>query len=154
MLAIHDEIGKDMIEQTISKILSANDSGETGGHQAGLLIPRQVRILSFFPKLDASQRNPRAHLLFADQTGRFWEFAFIYYNNRFFGGTRNEYRLTRMTRYIREAGLTAGDEVRMQRHAGGNYFISYRRSNEQPVSFNEAGQTVIKLGAGWKVIEI
>ena len=29
-----------MIEQTISKTLSANDSGETGGHQAGLLIPR------------------------------------------------------------------------------------------------------------------
>ena len=98
--------------------------------------------------------NPRAHLQFEDETGHFWEFAFIYYNNRFFGGTRNEYRLTRMTRYIREAGLATGDEVRMHRDAGGNYSISYRRSNEQPVPVNEAGETVIRLGAGWKVIEI
>ena len=143
-----------MIEQMISKILSANDSGETGGHQAGLLIPRQERILSFFPVLDASRLNPRAHLQFKDETGRFWEFSFIYYNNRFFGGTRNEYRLTRMTRYIREAGLATGDEVRMHCDGGGNYSISYRRSNEQPVSVNVAGETVIRLGAGWKVIEI
>ena len=143
-----------MIEQTISKTLSANDSGETGGHQAGLLIPRQERILSFFPNLDASKYNPRAHLQFEDETGRLWEFAFIYYNNRFFGGTRNEYRLTRMTTYIRESGLVTGDEVMMQRHADGKYFISYRRSNEQPMSLNEAGQRLIRLGAGWKVIEI
>ena len=143
-----------MIERTISKILSANDSGETGGHQAGLLIPKQERILSFFPLLDASRLNPRVHLNFEDEAGRFWEFAFIYYNNRFFGRTRNEYRLTRMTRYIREAGLVTGDEVVMHRDSGGSYSISYRRSNEQPVSANEAGETIIRLGAGWKVIEI
>lgn len=104
--------------------------------------------------LDASLLNPRAHLQFEDETGRFWEFAFIYYNNRFFSGTRNEYRLTRMTKYIRAGGLVTGDEVRMHCHAGGNYSISYRRSNEQPVSVNEAGERVIRLGAGWKVIEI
>ena len=143
-----------MMEHTICKILSANDSGETGGHQAGLHIPKQESILSFFPVLDASLFNPRVRLQFEDETGRFWEFAFIYYNNRCFGGTRNEYRLTRMTRYIREAGLVTGDEVRMRRHVGGNYSISYRRSDKQPVSVNEAGGTVIRLGAGWKVIEI
>ena len=143
-----------MSGQTISKILSANDSGETGGHQAGLLIPRQERILSFFPQLDASRLNPRAHLQFEDETGCFWEFAFIYYNNRFFGGTRNEYRLTRMTRYIREAGLVTGDEVRMHRRASGEYSSSYKRRDEQKASVNEAGETVIRLGAGWKVIEI
>ncbi|MDE0173391.1 MAG: hypothetical protein OYH76_05460 [Defluviicoccus sp.] len=142
------------MELTISKVLSANDSGETGGHQAGLLIPKKKRILSFFPVLDASKLNPRAHLHFEDATGRFWEFAFIYYNNGFFGGTRNEYRLTRMTRYIRESGLATGDEVVMHRDSGGNYSISYRRSNEQPVSMNEAGETVIRLGAGWKVVNI
>ena len=143
-----------MIEQTISKILSANDSGETGGHQAGLLIPKQERLLSFFPVLDASRYNPRAHLEFEDDAGRFWEFAFIYYNNRFFGGTRNEYRLTRMTRYIREAQLVTGDEIVMRRDDSGNYSISYRRSNEQPVLTNELGRTVIRLAAGWKVVEI
>ena len=95
-----------MIEQTISKVLSANDTGETGGHQAGLLIPKQERILSFFPSLDASTLNPRAHLQFEDDVGALWEFAFIYYNNGLFGGTRNEYRLTRMTRFMREAGTS------------------------------------------------
>lgn len=143
-----------MIKKTISKILSANDTGETGGHQAGLLIPKKERILSFFPILDESLLNPRVHLQFEDEEGRFWEFAFIYYNNRFFGGTRNEYRLTRMTQYIRGAGLITGDEVIMCRDSGGNFSISYKRSNEQSMSLNEAGNRLIRLGSGWKVIEI
>ncbi|MCY4260834.1 MAG: restriction endonuclease [Rhodobacteraceae bacterium] len=142
------------MELTISKVLSANDSGETGGHQAGLLIPKKECILSFFPALNESELNPRAHLHFEDDAGQYWEFAFIYYNNRLFGGTRNEYRLTRMTRYIRELGLVTGDEVLMNRDSGGNYSISYRRSSAQPVSMNEAEGTVIRLGAGWKVVNI
>lgn len=143
-----------MTEMTISKVLSANDSGETGGHQAGLHIPKQERILSFFPLLDASELNPRVHLRFEDESERLWDFAFIYYNNRFFGGTRNEYRLTRMTRYIRELGLVTGDEVVMHRDSDNNYSISYRRSNEPSVSVNQAGVTVIRLGSGWKLVRI
>ena len=104
-----------MSELTITKILSANDTGETGGHQAGLLIPKKQELLRFFPKLDSSTLNPRVHLQFADQSGQNWEFAFIYYNNKHFGGTRNEYRLTRMTKYIRQEGLVASDEVHLHR---------------------------------------
>lgn len=143
-----------MSEQTITKILSANDTGETGGHQAGLLIPREERILSFFPSLDSSRLNPRAHLRFEDQAGGFWEFAFIYYNNRLFGGTRNEYRLTRMTKYIREAGLVTGDEVVLHNDVNGGYLISYRRAKEPTTARNNAGGTVLKLGSGWRVIDI
>ena len=143
-----------MIELTISKVLSPNDSGETGGHQAGLLIPRTERILSFFPVLDASELNPRVHLNFEDEARKNWEFAFIYYNNRFFGGTRNEYRLTRMTKYMRESGLVTGDEVVMHRDSSGNYSIYYRRLKEQLVSLNDEGEKVIRLGAGWKMIRI
>ncbi|MDT0636247.1 EcoRII N-terminal effector-binding domain-containing protein [Spectribacter hydrogenooxidans] len=138
----------------ITKVLSANDTGETGGHQAGLLIPREQRILSFFPPLDARRQNPRAHLLFEDQAGTFWEFAFIYYNNRFFGGTRNEYRLTRMTKYIREARLMAGDEVTIQINSSQGYSISHRRRNEPVSTRADAGRTMLKLGSGWKVINI
>ena len=94
-----------MTPRTIRKTLSANDAGETGGHQAGILIPRDRRILTFFPQLNTSELNPRTHITFEDAAGTPWEFAFIYYNNRRFGGTRNEYRLTRMTRYIRQATL-------------------------------------------------
>ena len=133
----------------IAKILSANDTGETGGHQAGILVPRDPAILSFFPKLNGQDYNPRCHLMFLDDSGSFWEFAFIYYNNRFFDGTRNEYRLTRMTRYIREAGLVVGDEVVLTREAG-RYRISHRRKNQ--VERTAGG--VFKLGKGWRVVQL
>lgn len=143
-----------MQEQKISKILSANDTGETGGHQAGLLIPRNERILSFFPSLDSDQLNPRAHLSFEDQGGGVWEFAFIYYNNKFFGGTRNEYRLTRMTKYIRDAGLSTGDEIVMRYRFDKGYFISYLRNRNLVAAEYEEGGTVIRLGSDWKIIDI
>lgn len=143
-----------MTDMTIKKILSANDTGETGGHQAGILIPRKQSLLSFFPSLDHSQLNPRSHILFEDHSGKIWEFAFIYYNNRFFGGTRNEYRLTRMTKFIRESGLIAGDAVILIRHAEGHYSITYTRASEVDVSRNEENRKVIQFGSGWKVIRI
>lgn len=137
-----------MAERHIAKILSANDTGETGGHQAGILVPKEAGVLSFFPTLDANQYNPRCHLLFLDDGGTFWEFAFIYYNNALFGGTRNEYRLTRMTKYIREAALSAGDEVILSRD-GDRYRVSHRR--KRPAKRTGA---VLKLGAGWRVVRI
>ncbi|KMQ76388.1 EcoRII N-terminal effector-binding domain-containing protein [Marinobacter subterrani] len=143
-----------MAQHKIVKVLSANDTGETGGHQAGLLIPRKEEILSFFPRLDRSQHNPRAHLHFEDDEGRHWEFAFIYYNNKLFGGTRDEYRLTRMTKYIREAGLKTGDEVILKRLLDGSHAISYRRAYGVPVAEQAEGGTVLQLGSGWKVIDL
>lgn len=143
-----------MVEQTIVKTLSPNDVGETGGHQAGLHIPKKKSILSFFPCLEPSARNPRVHLRFKDQSGYHWKFAFIYYNNKFFGGTRNEYRLTGMTRYIREAGLVSGDEVLMHRHANGSFSISYRRAQEPSIAHSETRGTVLILSPNWKTINI
>ncbi|TPN68808.1 hypothetical protein FJ980_32960, partial [Mesorhizobium sp. B1-1-5] len=43
-----------MIERSIAKALSANDTGDTGGHQAGILVPKEEGILAFFPELDRS----------------------------------------------------------------------------------------------------
>ena len=71
----------------ISKVLSANDTGETGGHQAGILIPKSEIILSFFPKLSSAKKNPRVSIKFYDNYDKEWQFNFIYYNNKFFGGT-------------------------------------------------------------------
>jgi hypothetical protein len=139
-----------MAERTIAKVLSANDTGETGGHQAGILVPREERLLSFFPTLDASQYNPRCHLRFVDDGGTFWEFAYIYYNNSLFDGTRNEYRLTRMTKYIRQANLAAGDEVILTRDESDRYRITHKRKLQAERS--KAG--VLKLGTGWRVIDI
>jgi len=136
------------MERQIAKLLSANDTGETGGHQAGILIPRDEELLSFFPRLDSAAPNPRCHLRFLDDGGTFWEFAFIYYNNRFFGGTRNEYRLTKMTRFIRQAGLVQGDELLLSRN-NGRYRVTCRRKKDAQALRNG----VLKLGTGWRVIK-
>lgn len=133
---------------TISKTLSANDTGETGGHQAGILVPKDNEILSFFPTLHSVDKNPRVHLIFTDDHGKKWEFAFIYYNNKFFGGTRNEYRLTRMTPFFRTHSLCQGDELLMRKTSEGIRSVTFRRSKK--TGFNENG--VLKLGGGWKVI--
>lgn len=137
------------MERRIAKLLSANDTGETGGHQAGILIPRDYTVLTFFPTLDRRILNPRCHIRFMDDGGAFWEFAFIYYNNKQFGGTRNEYRLTRMTKFIRQAGLVQGDDLILIRDDE-RYRVSYRRVRD--ASRHERG--VLRLGTGWRVIDI
>jgi len=136
--------------KTISKTLTANDVGITGGHQAGMLIPKDPRLLGFFPKLNPNDYNPRCHLTFTDDSGTRWEFAFIYYNNKLFSGTRNEYRLTRMTQYIRDCGLQVDDEVLLSCNDVDEYFVSYRRKS-QPQTTKPG---FLKLGSGWKIINI
>lgn len=131
--------------EAIEKILSANDTGETGGHQAGILVPKDPRILSFFPKLGKSSKNPRAVIDMIDEAGKEWIFHFIYYNNRFFGGTRNEYRLTGMTAFFREFNLRAGDKISMSRVTPRLIRITFQRTLNQGA--------VLKLSANWKVIE-
>ena len=135
----------------ISKELSPNDIGETGAHQAGMHIPKDNGILGFFPQLDANTKNPRAVLVAYDEDGRRWDFMFIYYNNIFFGGTRNEYRLTCMTPFFRQHGLAAGDTITMQRSGGtARITISYKR--RRPCA--DKHQARLKLGSRWKEIAI
>jgi len=134
-----------MSTEAIEKTLSANDTGETGGHQAGILVPKDSRILAFFPELNPDLKNPRAVLDILDETGREWTFHFIYYNNRFFGGTRNEYRLTGMTAFFREFNLKAGDKVLMRHESPRRTRITFDRAREQ--------DGVLKLSPTWKVID-
>ena len=138
----------------ISKVLSANDTGETGAHQAGLLVPKNRKMLAFFPPLDSTTKNPRVHLLFEDDSGTEWEFAFIHYNNRFFGGTRNEYRLTRMTHYMRAAGLVEGDTVVFWRAVDGSYSISHRRRQVVAEKRDDTGRTILQLDGRWAIIDL
>jgi len=135
-------------DYVISKILSSNDTGETGSHQVGILIPKKPQILDFFPALDPKQKNPRVNLSFLDEHQVEWNFAFIYYNGLFFGGTRNEYRLTKMTSYIRSCNLKAGDEVILLKNDTGYRYVSYKR---KPVIKVDQGYALI-LGRGWKII--
>lgn len=100
---------------TVSKILSRNDTGQSGSHQVGICIPKDPRILAFFPRLDAGRRNPCRMLKFQGPDARVWEFRYIHYNNALFGGTRNEYRLTRISAFMRTYGLKDGDRLSFSR---------------------------------------
>ena len=140
------------MKSTVEKILSANDTGETGAHQAGLLIPRNILTLEFFPKLSPAIKNPRCVIDLRDAAGEEWTFNFIHYNNRRFGGTRNEYRLTCVTEFIRRYGLKEGDTVIFKKPGGRFYGLGYRRKDE-PIKNLGNGQKMLRLSANWAVID-
>lgn len=132
--------------KSISKILSPNDIGVTGGHQSGIHVPKREEILSFFPKLDLKVKNPRFLLTFFDDSNFRWEFSFIYYNNSFFGGTRNEYRLTRMTKFMRSNNLKVGDELILI-NDDINLKVSLKKVSQQT-------KGKLKLSTDWKIVNI
>ncbi len=103
-----------MTNKTFAKYLSANDTGKTGSHQAGILVPRtDPELLSFFGCLDPRELNPDAWICCVDERGERWRFRYIYYNNKLHtaNGTRNEYRLTHLTKYLRSADASPGDRL-------------------------------------------
>lgn len=145
--------------KAITKVLSMNDTGETGGHQAGILVPKGNDVLQFFPDLGCDEKNPRVTLFFTDQAGKQWKFNFIYYNNKFFDqhGTRNEYRLTGMTAYFRENGLKAGDTITLIHGDDDADTITYKRYVEPKLKTSVAEDGTVKkrlvIGTSWKVID-
>ena len=137
---------------SIAKVLSNNDVGTTGSHQAGMCVPRSGDVRSFFPPLDENVLNPRAVVVVREAVSSTrWEFNFIYYNNRRFGGTRNEYRLTGMTAYLRAVGAKAGDVVEMWRTSGESILVELKRGSSSPaVGDND---DVLVLGSEWVCIK-
>lgn len=102
-----------MTSASFAKLLSANDVGLTGGHQAGILVPKGApELLAFFPPLDPALPNPDAWISVLDEDDNEWALRFIYYNNRLHGaGTRDEYRITHLTRCLRGMGARPGDQL-------------------------------------------
>ena len=131
----------------IIKILSANDIGDTNAHQAGILIPRQKEILAFFPSLDSKLKNPRAEITFTYDSKEKWKFNYIYYNNKFFGGTRNEYRLTGMTKFLKSKNLKVSDKVIFFKQYG-QYMLSCERKESLLI------RDYIKLSDNWITVNI
>jgi hypothetical protein len=109
--------------KTIYKNLSPNDLGLTGGHQSGILVPKRLLDeVSFFPALSAREKNPRVKLTFQlRNSDESLLLNFIYYNSKFFGGTRNEYRLTGLGPYLRRIGASPGDNIKMSESHGKLY---------------------------------
>lgn len=140
-----------MSDRSVTKSMSANDVGKTGSHQGGITVPKQGDLLEFFPVLDPAKLNPDAWLDCTDEDGEVWKLRYIYYNNRLHApsGTRNEYRITHLTAYLRLQGAQIGDLLTFRTtDVPGHYLISFQRSHES--DDNEAGAEpdVIKL-RGW-----
>ena len=79
----------------IAKRLSANDTLANGSHQAGPYLPRDL-LFRIFPELQNTRcKNPRVSFdVEVDSHGESGTVSAIWYNNRLFGGTRNETRIT------------------------------------------------------------
>ena len=78
------------------KRLSANDTGASGGHQVGVYVPKVV-MDELFPSLNVIDvKNPSLYLKAITKSHKFddKQVRAIYYNNYFFGKTRNEKRIT------------------------------------------------------------
>lgn len=138
--------------QAYEKTLTANDTGETGGHQAGIHIPKsQSELLALLPLLDSTRKNPDAWLEMTDETGIIWRFRYIHYNNKFHdeSGTRDEYRITHMTKFFRAVGAVEGDIMVISGSPGShNYTISVRKTDQDKVSQSDEGVR-IRL-TGWR----
>lgn len=121
------------ITASVSKVLTPNDVGTTGSHQAGIAVPRQDATLAFFPSLDTTQYNPRQSLLFRETDGLDeWPLNFIYYNGKLLGrSTRNEYRLTGLTPYFKKHQALVGDTLHLGRTLTGRWTIEIEHSNGQ-----------------------
>ena len=78
------------------KRLSANDTLASGAHQAGPYLPKKFLFL-IFPELQRQgAENPDVYFnLYVDSHDQHRNARAIWYNNKLFGGTRDETRITR-----------------------------------------------------------
>lgn len=137
---------------SISKVLSANDIGKTGSHQAGIVIPKSGPMLNFFPPLDVDEINPRMDLDGVDLSHDVAVLLhFIYYNGRLHGtSTRNEYRLTGLSSFFRRHQAAPGDEMILSRRRHQIIGLALRRGSiAVPQDPELSGLKKIKLSGKW-----
>jgi hypothetical protein len=143
-----------MTVRTFIKTLSANDVGATGSHMAGILVPKgDGDLLAFLPQLDAGVLNPSAWISCLTPDGTTLQLRFVYYNNRLHvpTGTRNEYRITHLTGFLREAGAREGDVFEISREHGRDFYmirVIHVASAEREA--DDEGPVRIKLTSSWR----
>jgi len=144
-----------MTTKTFIKTLSANDVGTTGGHMGGILVPRgDGQLLAFLPPLDPGIMNPSAWIDCDTPDGQILRLRFVYYNNRLHApnGTRNEYRITYLTKFLRDANAKEGDTFEISKQDGQDRYrirvIALAHAAEKPI--DEDGPVRIKLTTGWR----
>ena len=137
------------MEKTFAKTLSANDVGETDAHMGGILVPKgDGELLAFLPKLDPGVLNPSAWIECITPDGQLLRLRFVYYNNRLHApkGTRNEYRITWLTKFLRDSGAKSGDTFRISREDENSpYRIGVVPAGAAPLVEEEDGPVRIRL---------
>lgn len=137
-----------MIDSALKR-LSDNDVGTTSSHQSGLLIPKLFVKEGLFDQLSDEVLNPRLRLKFTDPIDNTDIYlTFIFYNNRFFQGTRHEYRLTGLTRWIKNHGLRSGDVIQISRISKYDYTIGIIKRERRPRALSEESWTALYGKAG------
>ena len=140
------------MSESYAKVLTKNDTGETGGHQGGITIPRKnVGLIKFFPELDCNEFNPEAWIYCTDPDGEVWKMRYIHYNGKTFSpkrSTRNEYRITYTTKFFSKWAAKAVDTV---------VFTTTNRKNHYHISIqkhetdnkNEVREPGLVVLRGW-----
>lgn len=143
-----------MTTKTFIKTLSANDVGTTGGHMGGILVPKgDGELLAFLPRLDPGTLNPSAWIDCDTPNGQVLRLRFVYYNNRMHlpKGTRNEYRITYLTKFLREERANTGDTFEISKEEGADHYkirvIPIGGSHEKS---DEDSPVRIRLTTGWR----
>ena len=143
-----------MTIKTYIKTLSANDVGTTGGHMGGILVPKgDGELLAFLPKLDRAILNPSAWIDCETPGGQVLRLRFVYYNNRMHvpNGTRNEYRITYLTKFLREEQANAGDTFEISKADGADrYKIRVIPIGGRPEESEDDSPVRIRLTTGWR----
>lgn len=118
-------------EIAFTKFITANDTGTTGGHQAGFHIHKNAWPL-FFSKPGEKGSNRDLMVTIKWQNDFFTTSRFIYYGV----GTRNEYRLTRFGKgfpFLTENNV--GDLLILCKHESTNYEAFVLQKDEEIEDF-------------------
>ena len=133
---------------TVYKTLTKNDLGLTGSHQAGICVPFKIVHEGFFPKLDVLQYNPRTEIPICFQ-GVMLKFNYIYYNSKLLKkGTRNEYRLTGMSRFFFNNGCKEGDILVFKLY-NGNYSVDIVHQMDENITSDVDLDKPLVIKADW-----
>lgn len=139
------------MDRVVKKTLSKNDLGLSGSHQAGILIPKELVKQAFFPVLDEQTQNPCC-LILVQSEGKEYRFNYIHYNSRVFGtGTRNEYRLTRLSQFFKENDCSLGDKLVFSFNVeSGKYSLSVERQEVETVHLKYTTKHPLVIHANWE----
>ena len=126
------------------KFISANDSGETGGHQSGFLMPKNV-ISEMFGRTGVRGENFTEEIRVEWQDRYVTDSCFKYYGI----STRNEYRLTRFGREFDFSNRISTGDVLVLSKVKDIYFKAFVLKTEDEIEnfLNAFGLSPVDSGS-------